>query len=153
MRRKSAAAAPTGGRNPLELPLSWLKVAGASGSCGGFEYEELELEIGPDLVSGDERRNPPLRNAFNLGDESALHRLLELVSDLVHERLLHRLAPAAKLDVRTAISDGIVALLKEFYGRGPDKAKTYVNGDLVVCLLRRGVHARRADPPRRRPRR
>jgi uncharacterized protein YbcI len=41
-------------------------------------------------------------------------------------------------DVRSAISDGIVALLKEFYGRGPDKAKTYVNGDLVVCLLRGG---------------
>ena len=41
-------------------------------------------------------------------------------------------------DVRTAISDGIVALLKEFYGRGPDKTKTYVNDDLVVCLLRGG---------------
>ena len=41
-------------------------------------------------------------------------------------------------DVRTAISDGIVALLKEFYGRGPDRTKTYVNGDLVVCLLRGG---------------
>ena len=40
--------------------------------------------------------------------------------------------------MRTAISDGIVALLKEFYGRGPDKTKTYVNGDLVVCLLRGG---------------
>ena len=41
-------------------------------------------------------------------------------------------------EIRTAISDGIVALLKEFYGRGPDKTKTYVNGDLVVCLLRGG---------------
>ena len=41
-------------------------------------------------------------------------------------------------DVRSAISDGIVALLKEFYGRGPDRTKTYVNGDLVVCLLRGG---------------
>ena len=41
-------------------------------------------------------------------------------------------------DTRTAISDGIVALLKEFYGRGPDRTKTYVNGDLVVCLLRGG---------------
>ena len=30
-------------------------------------------------------------------------------------------------DVRTDISDGIVALLKEFYGRGPEKTKTYVN--------------------------
>jgi uncharacterized protein YbcI len=41
-------------------------------------------------------------------------------------------------DVRTAISDGLVALLKEYYGRGPEQAKTYVNEDLVVCLLRGG---------------
>jgi len=41
-------------------------------------------------------------------------------------------------DVRTAISDGIVALLKEFYGRGPERTKTYVSNDLVVCLLRGG---------------
>ena len=41
-------------------------------------------------------------------------------------------------DVRSAISDGLVALLKEYYGRGPDKAKTYVTDDLVVCLLRGG---------------
>jgi uncharacterized protein YbcI len=41
-------------------------------------------------------------------------------------------------DVRTAISDGLVALLKEYYGRGPERAKTYVDGDLVVCLLRGG---------------
>jgi uncharacterized protein YbcI len=40
--------------------------------------------------------------------------------------------------IRSAISDGLVALLKEYYGRGPDKTKTYVNGDLVVCLLRGG---------------
>ena len=48
------------------------------------------------------------------------------------------LEAAAPGDVRTAISDGLVALLKEFYGRGPDRTKTYVNGDLVVCLLRGG---------------
>jgi uncharacterized protein YbcI len=41
-------------------------------------------------------------------------------------------------DVRTLISDGIVALLKEFYGRGPERTKTYVSDDLVVCLLRGG---------------
>jgi uncharacterized protein YbcI len=57
-----------------------------------------------------------------------------------HETLERSDAQAAdpRGDVRTAISDGIVALLKEFYGRGPDKTKTYVNGDLVVCLLRGG---------------
>ncbi len=37
-----------------------------------------------------------------------------------------------------AISDGIVALLKEFYGKGPTRAKTYFHDDLVVCLLRGG---------------
>ena len=38
----------------------------------------------------------------------------------------------------TAISDGIVGLLKEFYGRGPTRAKSYYEDDLVVCLLRGG---------------
>ena len=38
----------------------------------------------------------------------------------------------------TAISDGMVALLKEFYGRGPSRAKSYYQDDLVVCLLRGG---------------
>ena len=41
-------------------------------------------------------------------------------------------------EVRTRISDGIVALLKDFYGTGPTRAKTYVVEDLVVCLLRGG---------------
>ena len=41
-------------------------------------------------------------------------------------------------DVLTAISDGMVALLKEFYGYGPARAKSYYQDDLVVCLLRGG---------------
>ena len=45
---------------------------------------------------------------------------------------------AAPGDVRTAISDGLVALLKEYYGRGPERTRTYVSDDLVVCLLRGG---------------
>ena len=40
--------------------------------------------------------------------------------------------------VRTAISDGMVALLKDYYGVGPSQAKTYYHDDLVVCLLRGG---------------
>src|ERR1700684_4272362 len=40
--------------------------------------------------------------------------------------------------VLTAISDGIVALLKEFHGRGPTRAKSYYEDDLVVCVLRGG---------------
>jgi uncharacterized protein YbcI len=46
--------------------------------------------------------------------------------------------PRTDGDVLTAISDGIVALLKEYYGRGPTRTKTYFQDDLVVCLLRGG---------------
>ena len=48
------------------------------------------------------------------------------------------IAPAKHGDVLTAISDGMVALLKEFYGRGPMRTKSYYEDDLVVCLLRGG---------------
>jgi uncharacterized protein YbcI len=47
-------------------------------------------------------------------------------------------APHRHGDVLTAISDGMVGLLKEFYGRGPTRTKTYYQDDLVVCLLRGG---------------
>ena len=41
-------------------------------------------------------------------------------------------------DVLSEISDGMVALLKEYYGVGPTQAKTYYHDDLVVCVLRGG---------------
>lgn len=47
-------------------------------------------------------------------------------------------AAAGHGDVLTAISNGMVSLLKEFYGKGPTKAKSYYNDDLVVCVLRGG---------------
>ncbi len=46
--------------------------------------------------------------------------------------------PHAHGEVLTAVSDGMVGLLKEFYGRGPTRTKTYYEDDLVVCLLRGG---------------
>jgi uncharacterized protein YbcI len=46
--------------------------------------------------------------------------------------------PSNRGDVLTEISDGMVALLKEFYGRGPTRAKSYYEDDLVVCVLRGG---------------
>jgi uncharacterized protein YbcI len=41
-------------------------------------------------------------------------------------------------DILSAISDGMVALLKEFYGHGPSRTKSYYADDLVVCVLRGG---------------
>jgi uncharacterized protein YbcI len=46
--------------------------------------------------------------------------------------------PRTHGDVLTAISDGMVALLKEFYGHGPTRTKSYYADDLVVCVLRGG---------------
>ena len=47
-------------------------------------------------------------------------------------------SPQTHGDLLTAISKGMVVLLKEFYGRGPTRTKTYFEDDLVVCLLRGG---------------
>jgi uncharacterized protein YbcI len=44
-------------------------------------------------------------------------------------------------ELLAAISRMIVAILRERYGRGPMKAKTYVMDDLVVCVLRNGFIA------------
>ena len=46
--------------------------------------------------------------------------------------------PRGHGDVLTAISDGMVALLKDFYGHGPTRTKSYYADDLVVCVLRGG---------------
>jgi uncharacterized protein YbcI len=51
---------------------------------------------------------------------------------------LPRIVQSIHGDVLTAISDGMVGLLKEFYGRGPTRAKSYYEDDLVVCVLRGG---------------
>ena len=47
-------------------------------------------------------------------------------------------APLSGGELLSAISTRIVKLLRENYGRGPMKAKTYVLDDLVVCVLRNG---------------
>jgi uncharacterized protein YbcI len=46
--------------------------------------------------------------------------------------------PQVEGDARANISRRMVQLHKEFYGRGPTKAKTYFNGDLIVVLMRGG---------------
>jgi uncharacterized protein YbcI len=50
----------------------------------------------------------------------------------------HGVTRTARGEILTAVSDGIVALFKDFYGKGPTRAKTYYEDDLVVCLLRGG---------------
>jgi uncharacterized protein YbcI len=49
--------------------------------------------------------------------------------------------PLSGGELLSAISTSIVSILRENYGRGPTKAKTYVLDDLVVCVLRNGFTA------------
>ena len=37
------------------------------------------------------------------------------------------------------ISNAMVGLKKEYYGRGPTKAKTYINDNYVFCILEGGL--------------
>ncbi|HEV7773678.1 MAG TPA: Na-translocating system protein MpsC family protein [Conexibacter sp.] len=50
----------------------------------------------------------------------------------------HESTRVARGEILTAVSDGIVALFKEYYGKGPTRTKTYYEDDLVICLLRGG---------------
>src|SRR4051812_426619 len=44
-------------------------------------------------------------------------------------------------EMLAAISTRIVSLLREHYGRGPSRAKTYAMDDCIVCVLRNGFTA------------
>lgn len=37
-----------------------------------------------------------------------------------------------------AISDGIVKLHRDYYGKGPTKTKTYAINDTILCILKGG---------------
>jgi uncharacterized protein YbcI len=50
---------------------------------------------------------------------------------------LQEASPAAG-ELLSAISNRMVQLHKRYYGKGPTKARSYVMGDLVVCLMRGG---------------
>ena len=41
-------------------------------------------------------------------------------------------------EMLSQISRGIVRLHREYYGKGPTKAKTYAVNDTVICMLRGG---------------
>jgi uncharacterized protein YbcI len=50
-------------------------------------------------------------------------------------------APETTGEMLAAISTRIVGLLREHYGRGPSRAKTYAMDDCIVCVLRNGFTA------------
>lgn len=49
--------------------------------------------------------------------------------------------PLAGGKLLSEITNRIVSLMREHYGRGPIKAKTYVLDNLIVCVLGNGLTA------------
>src|SRR4051794_3083779 len=41
--------------------------------------------------------------------------------------------------LRAAISNAMVGLKKAYYGKGPVKAKTYINDNIIFCVLQGGL--------------
>ncbi len=41
--------------------------------------------------------------------------------------------------LRSEISNAMVGLKKRFYGKGPTKAKTYINDNYILCVLQGGL--------------
>jgi uncharacterized protein YbcI len=41
--------------------------------------------------------------------------------------------------VRAEISNAVVGLHRDYFGKGPNRAKTYINDNLVLCVLENGT--------------
>ncbi len=47
--------------------------------------------------------------------------------------------PARRGDMRAQVSNAMVALKKRFYGKGPDRARSYLADDYIFCALEGGL--------------
>jgi len=47
--------------------------------------------------------------------------------------------PDRRQSIRAEISNAMVGLKKEFYGKGPTKAKTFLNDNYVFCVMEGGL--------------
>ena len=47
--------------------------------------------------------------------------------------------PIGRGETMRRVSSAIVGLYREYFGKGPTKAKTYAHDDVIVCVLRDGL--------------
>ena len=129
----------------------YLAFSQAHPAFAGRWTQEVEVRVRAEPSTIDVSDSPrmperPRRRARTLGAIVLIFALPGLGSGRSHRQRIRlpvsppdaQSTPRTRGDVLTAISDGIVALLKEFYGRGPTRTKSYYEDDLVVCLLRGG---------------
>jgi len=63
----------------------------------------------------------------------------EAAADLVAESHGHEAPSESRGQLRKDISNAMVGLKKQLYGKGPTKAKTYINDNIVFCVLEGGL--------------
>jgi uncharacterized protein YbcI len=60
-------------------------------------------------------------------------------SELIEPDWTKDIETDARPGMRSEISNAMVGLKKRFYGKGPTKAKTYINDNYVLCVLQGGL--------------
>ena len=58
---------------------------------------------------------------------------------LVESTVAHEVPSDRPGELRKDISNAMVGLKKQLYGKGPTKAKTYINDNIVFCVLEGGL--------------
>src|SRR5687767_621649 len=74
-----------------------------------------------------------------MADEQQQARPESAASDLIEPDWTKDVETEPRTGMRAEISNAMVGLKKEFYGKGPTKAKTYINDNYVFCVLQGGL--------------
>ena len=71
--------------------------------------------------------------------DEKVQREVERLTEPDHLASVARGDPDRSHSVRSEISNAMVGLKKEFYGKGPTKAKTFLNDNYVFCAMEGGL--------------
>jgi uncharacterized protein YbcI len=74
-----------------------------------------------------------------MGPDDNVEQEVERLTEPDHLASVESGDPERGSSVRAEISNAMVGLKKEFYGRGPTKAKTFLNDNYVFCAMEGGL--------------
>ena len=74
-----------------------------------------------------------------MADVEDVEQEVERLTEPDHLKTVESGDPDRNLSVRAEISNAMVGLKREFYGKGPTKAKTFLNDNYVFCVMEGGL--------------
>ena len=74
-----------------------------------------------------------------MGPSEKVEQEVERLTEPDHLKSVESGDPDRSHSIRAEISNAMVGLKKEFYGRGPTKAKTFLNDNYVFCAMEGGL--------------